>query len=154
MRFLPSRYARPVMSDDKFELARIGIEEFNRTHRASEFFADDLVFDFSGWEDWIEDSEYFGREGFDRQFGSWTEPFQSWSWELADLIDAGGDDILAIGIQRGTLAGSHTAVEMPVAQIWTIRDGQVHRIRMFKEPAHAYRAAGLEVPAEHEEARS
>jgi ketosteroid isomerase-like protein len=141
------------MGDDKFEVARQGVEEFNRTHRASELFADDFVFDFSDWEGWIEDSEYRGREGFDRQFASWTEPFETWTWELSDVIDVGGDDLLAVGVQRGTLAGSDTAVEMPVAQIWTIRDGQVHRVRMFKEPADAYRAAGIEPRAAQEETK-
>lgn len=109
-----------------------------RAHRASDFSADDFVWDFSEWEGWIEDSEYRGREGFDAQMGRWTEPFESWTWELSELVDAGGDDILAAGVQRGTLKGSTTALTMPVAGIWTVRDGKLQRIWMFLEPSHAY----------------
>lgn len=138
------------MSADKFDVARAGIAEFNRTKRASEFFADDFVWDFSGMEGWIEDTEYFGREGFDAQMARWTEPFESWDWNVSELIDAGGDDILAVGEQRATLEGGTTVV-MPIAQIWTVRDGKLRRIRMFLEPADAYRAAGVEAPAEREQ---
>ena len=131
------------MSTDKFDIARAALAEFNRTQRASDFFADDFVLDFSGFKGWIEDSEYLGREGFDAQVARWTEPFERWSWELSELIDAGGDDIVAVGVQRGSLEGSAVVVVMPVAQIWTVRDGKLQRIRMFQEPEHAYRAAGL-----------
>jgi ketosteroid isomerase-like protein len=136
------------MSADKLEVARAGLAEFDRSQRASDFFADDFVWDFSEFEGWFEASEYLGREGFDSQMARWTEPFESWSWELSELIDAGGDDILAVGVQRGILKGSASAVEMPIAQIWTLRDGKLRRIRMFLEPAHAYRAASLAPPDE------
>jgi ketosteroid isomerase-like protein len=136
------------MNVDKFVVARAGLAEFERSLRTSDFFAEDVVWDFSEMEGWIEDSEYHGRVAFDAQMARWTEPFESWSWELSQLIDAGGDDILAVGVQRGVLKGSGTAVVMPIAQIWTVRDGKLRRIRMFLEPAHAYRAAGLPAPSE------
>jgi ketosteroid isomerase-like protein len=134
------------MSRDKFEVIRAGLAEFERTGRASEDFSDDFVWDFSGFEGWVEDEEYRGRDGFDQQMARWTEPFESWSMELGELIDAGGDDILGIGVQRGVLAGSTAAVEMPIAQIWTIRDEKLIRIRIFAQPEHAYAAAGLAPP--------
>jgi ketosteroid isomerase-like protein len=136
------------MSVDKFAVARAGLADFARSLRTSDFFAEDVVWDFSEMEGWIEDSEYHGRAEFDVQMARWTEPFESWSWEPSELIDAGGDDILAVGVQRGVLKGSGTAVVMPIAQIWTVRDGKLRRIRMFLEPAHAYRAAGLPAPTE------
>ena len=136
------------MSVDKFAVARAGLAEFERSLRTSDFFAEDFVWDFSEMEGWIEDSEYRGRAAFDVQMERWTEPFESWSWELSELIDAGGDDILAVGVQRGVLKGSGTPVVMPIAQIWTVGDGKLRRIRMFLEPAHAYRAAGLLAPSE------
>ncbi len=134
------------MSADKFDLARAGLAEFERTQRSSDFFADDFVWDFSEWEGWIEDTEYRGRDAFNTQMARWTESFESWSWELSELIDVGGDDILAVGVQHAILKGSDTTVAMPVAQIWTVRDGKLRRARMFLEPAHAYRAAGLVAP--------
>jgi ketosteroid isomerase-like protein len=140
------------MSTDKFDNARAGLSEFERTHRTSDFFADDFVWDFSEFEGWFEDSEYVGREGFDSQMARWIEPFESWSWELSELIDAGGDDILVVGVQRGIPKGSASTVVMPIAQIWTVREGKLRRIRMFLEPAHAYRAASLAPPGEQQPA--
>jgi ketosteroid isomerase-like protein len=81
-----------------------------------------------------------------------TATLPSWNWELSELTDAGGDDILAVGVQRGLLKGSSSTVEMPIAQIWTVRDGKLRRIRMFLKPAHAYRAASLAPPSEQHQA--
>jgi ketosteroid isomerase-like protein len=126
---------------DKLELARLALEEFNRTQRASRYFADDVVWDLSGFEGWVEATEYHGPEAFDAQMARWTEPFASWSMEITDLIDVGGDDLLAVGVQRAVLEGSAATIEMPVAVIWTIRDDKVRRIRMFMRPEDAYEAA-------------
>jgi ketosteroid isomerase-like protein len=131
------------MSTDKMELARVALGEFMRTMRANEFFADDLEWDFSGFRGWIEDSAYHGAAGFDEQMRRWTEPFEEWTMQIDELIDLGGDDILALGWQRGTLSGSGAAVEMPLGQIWTVRDGKLGRIRIFANHEDARAAAGL-----------
>ena len=59
------------MTSDKLELARTVLEEFYATQRASDWFADDVVFDFSEFRGWIEESEYHGRNGFDEQLERW-----------------------------------------------------------------------------------
>jgi ketosteroid isomerase-like protein len=137
-----------AMIPDKFQLVRDGIAEFERTGRAGDYFAEDFVWDFSGLEGWIEEHEYYGRAGFDEQMAKWTQPFESWSWDLHEIVDAGGDDVLVIGTQHGILKGSTQPVEMPLAQIFTIRDGQLTRIRLFARADQAYAAAGVEPPAQ------
>jgi ketosteroid isomerase-like protein len=135
------------MGDYKLELARTGLRDFLRDNRANDFFADDMVWDFSGFRGWVEDTEYHGPHGFDEQMARWTAPFDDWAMEITEMIDAGGDDVLGIGVQRGHLKGSGAVVEMPIAQIWTIRDGKLTRIRMFVDAPDAYRAAGIEPPS-------
>ena len=131
------------MSEDKLQLAREMLDEFMRTFRALDSFADDLVWDFSGFAGWIEDEEYHGKAGFEAQMERWLEPFESWSFEITELVDVGGDDVLGVGIQRGALKGSAAVVEMPLAQIWTLSEGEVKRMRIFATREDAYAAAGI-----------
>src|SRR5688572_11399560 len=111
------------MSDAKLQLAREMLDEYTRTFRVLDNFADDLVWDFSGFAGWIEATEYHGKEAFEEQMARWVEPFESWSFEITELVDIGGDDVLGTGIQRGVLKGSAAVVEMPLAQIWTVSEG-------------------------------
>jgi ketosteroid isomerase-like protein len=136
------------MAAGKLEIAREALAEFNRTQRASDYFAEDFVWDFAEFQGWMEDTEYLGRGGFDAQMARWTQPFSNWNWELSELIDLGGDELLAVGTQRGVLRESAAAVEMPIAQIWTVRAQKLSRIRMFRQPADAFEAAGLARPVE------
>jgi ketosteroid isomerase-like protein len=131
---------------DKFEVFHEGLAQFESTGEAPESVADGLVLDLSAFDGWMEEPEYHGREGFNDQMARWRAPFETWSMHVTEVLDAGGDDVLVIGTQRGVLAGSPTPVEMPLAQIFTVRDGAVHRIRMFAKAEHAYAAAGVEPP--------
>ena len=132
---------------DKLDLARAALAEFAKTGRASDYFADDFVWDFSGFEGWVEDVEYHGPEGFDAQMARWKEPFERWTMEITELVDVGGDDVLAIGMQRGILAGSSGVIEMPLAYIATFGGGKLRRMRLFARHEHAYEAAGLTPPS-------
>jgi ketosteroid isomerase-like protein len=132
---------------EKLDVARRAVATFLSTGRAPvDDVAPDFVWDFSGFRGWMEDTEYHGPDGFNEQMARWTEPFEDWEMDEPQLIDAGGDDVLAVGSQRGRLSGSDAIVEMPVAQIWTIRDGVLVRLRMFADAADAYAAAGMQPP--------
>src|SRR5215216_947051 len=100
------------MSRDKLEMASRALTEFTRTLRSTSDFADDFVWDFSAFEGWIEAPELHGREAFDEQMDRWTEPFESWTMEISQMLDAGGDDVLGVGVQRGVMTGGGT-IEMP-----------------------------------------
>ena len=115
--------------------------------RATPRFADDVVWDFSGFPGWVEDTEYHGKDGFDAQMERWTEAFDEWSMEVTDVVDAGGDDVLVVGIQRGVMKGSGATVEMPLANLVTVEDGKLKRLRMFMTAEDAYAAAGIQPPA-------
>jgi ketosteroid isomerase-like protein len=136
-------YARAVATD-KMQLVRDALPEFLKTKRASEAFADDMVWDFSEFSGWIEDSEYYGPHGFDEQMERWTAPFSDWTMEVTELVDIGGDDVLVLGTQRGTLKEGGAVVEMPIAQILTTQDDKLKRIRIFLTHEDARAAAGLD----------
>src|SRR4051794_15732861 len=133
---------------DKMALSRAALQEFDaRGQRATDFFAEDVVFDFSEFQGWIEEREYVGIEAFNAQMDRWTEPFESWAFVIDELIDLGGNDVLGVGVQRGLMKGSGAAVEMPAGQIWTIRNGKLVWIRMFANAEDAYAAAGVQPPS-------
>jgi ketosteroid isomerase-like protein len=131
------------MANEKVEMARKNFERFMETQRATEVFSPDLVWDFSEFRGWVEDDVYLGPAGFDEQMARWTEPFEDYTIELTDVIDLGGDDLLALGVQRGRLKGSGAVLEMPLGQIWTFPDGKLTRIRIFADQDDARAAAGV-----------
>lgn len=49
---------------------------------------------------------------------------------LERCVDA-GDHVVAIGRTRGTVNGSGTAFDVPIAHVWTLRDGKVARVEYF-----------------------
>lgn len=127
------------------DVARTVLDEW-QAHgglHASGSFTEDVVFDFSGFQGWIEDSHYVGLEAFNAQADRWTDPFREYTLEISELTDVGGDDVLAIGVQRGLMKDGGALVEMPAAQIWTLRAGSVTQIRMFASAEDARAAAGL-----------
>ena len=130
------------MAADKVQLARTWLKRFMETMRANDVFSDEFVWDFSGFRGWVEDDVYLGREAFDAQMTRWTEPFDDYTIEFTEIIDIGGDDLLALGVQRGRLKGSGAVVEMPLGQIWTITGEKLTRIRIFADDRDAREAAG------------
>jgi ketosteroid isomerase-like protein len=53
-----------------------------------------------------------------------------------------GDDVVVIGIARGT-AASGIEAQWRQGYVWTIRDGQAVRLRWFNDPREALEAVGL-----------
>jgi ketosteroid isomerase-like protein len=95
---------------------------------------------FAGWP---ERQTYEGTDGAGEFLASWTEPWDDWDLEIEELIDAGGDEVIAVIRQHGTSKSTGLEVDMQFAQLWTIRDGKYLRMRMYADPAEAKRAAGL-----------
>ena len=130
---------------DKMDVARAVLQEWRARGglHASDSFAEDVVFDFSEFQGWMESSEYVGVQAFNEQADRWTDAFTDYTLEITELTDVGGDEVMAIGVQRGLMRDSGAVVEMPTAQIWTLRAGKVTHIRMFASTEDARAAAGL-----------
>jgi len=86
--------------------------------------------------EWIEPAEAVGREdrrgveGALENYESWTGTYEEYGGEIADVEDD-GDRVLVHFVQRGTPRGGSKAVEEPVYQLWTVRDGLAARMQMF-----------------------
>jgi ketosteroid isomerase-like protein len=84
---------------------------------------------FHGYDGWIA----FWRE--------WLEPWDHFEYTLDNFAVAGEDVLLDLAI---TARGRHSGVpvELRVAQVWTVRNGRIVRLRVFDTREDAERAVG------------
>ena len=121
-----------------------GYAEFSATGElVEEITHPDFVWDMSTFSGWPERQIYEGRDGAREFLASWTEPWDNWELELEELIEAGEDEVLAVLRQHGASRTTGLEVDMRFAQLWTVRDAKIIRMRMYADPAEARRAAGL-----------
>jgi ketosteroid isomerase-like protein len=83
-----------------------------------------------------------GLEGVVRAMELLVEPYEEFRVELMQIVGA-GDRFVSIHRFRGT--ARHTGIEfdIPVAYLWTFRDGRVIHFRSYSDPEEALEAAGL-----------
>lgn len=136
------------MAQADVEFVRRLFDEFARTHTLIEdpAITDDSVWDMSNVGNWPEATEYRGPEAFRGFFDAWVGAFDDWDFSLDEVIDA-EDVVFTVLHQSGRAAGSSARVEMTFAQLWSWRDGELQRVRVFTDVDAAKRAANLEVEA-------
>jgi ketosteroid isomerase-like protein len=86
---------------------------------------------------------YVGRAGFVEWLGSWTENFDDWRFSFEQIVDAGGDHVVAVVRQTARGRGSGAVVEERCSVLYTLKDGQVVHQQVYLDPAAAAQAAGL-----------
>jgi ketosteroid isomerase-like protein len=128
---------------ENLDLVRAAYENFARTGQLSlELYSSDFVWDMSHFHGWPERQEYLGPQGASEFIRDWGEAWEEWTLEVESFHDA-GDEIVAVVRQSGRPKASGARVDMRLAQIWTVRDGQFIRMRMFSDPAEALAAADV-----------
>jgi ketosteroid isomerase-like protein len=80
-----------------------------------------------------------------RRFGeqmrsSWVEQ----TLEIVEVIQAQGDRVLTLSRQRYRGRESGVPIVIHIFQLWTIRDGRVRKLELFRHRADALEAAGLQ----------
>jgi uncharacterized protein len=83
-----------------------------------------------------------GHEGFLDLLGQWFEPWDEYSIELEDLIDA-GDRVITVERHVGRRNGTALEIVQRVSAIWTIKGGTAVGMRIFFDKREALEAAGL-----------
>ena len=74
--------------------------------------------------------EYHGHEGFSRLMAAVFGVFKAFEVDVREIHDA-GQTVVAVIQLRATLKESGRVVEMPVAEIWQLRDGKAVDLRPF-----------------------
>ena len=68
----------------------------------------------------------------------WTD----YSAELKELVDA-GDAVVAVIHETAMMGETGVPLDRDLVQLWTVRDGRGHFLRVFQSKAEALEAAGL-----------
>jgi ketosteroid isomerase-like protein len=86
---------------------------------------------------------YIGRDGFGEFLRAWTADFVDFRMWPEQIIDAGGDRVVAVLRQSARGRGSGAAVELRFASVYTLKGGQVVDRQNYLDPAEALEAVGL-----------
>jgi len=87
--------------------------------------------------------ELAGLDGIRDAWADWTEPFESYTIDLEDLIDA-GDQVVSLVSMTGRTRTGGVEVDAPGAAVWTVVDGRLRRVEFHLDRDSAMRAAGLD----------
>ena len=131
------------MSQENVEVVRGAVAAWDRGDRqaALAYLDDDVVIDATRRH--FNPMTYVGRAGV-RQMGSdMDEVWADFRMEVLELIDAGDRVVLVVhAVGRGKASG--VEIEMPGAQVMTIRDGRIVRwVIGYADRHQALEAAGL-----------
>ena len=86
-----------------------------------------------------------GREALRDYYEQWIDTFADIRAELAeDLIGAGDNVVIAVTRVEARMKHSDASVEMTVAIVFTVRDGQIFSGREYATREEALEAAGLQ----------
>ena len=85
---------------------------------------------------------YVGRRGMSRLIGGLRDSWVKWRFEAERFIDAGERVIVLIRVvAEGGSSG--IATERETAHLWTVRDGRLTSIQIYRDRAEALEAEGL-----------
>ena len=136
------------MSQENVEVVRALYEAFARRDGESPFsvYDPDIEWDMSRSAIPLpgEEAVFHGHEGVRRYGRAWMEAWAFLDAPLERLVDAGEQVVALLG--QTTARGKRSGIEVdtpPFAQVWTLRDGKVIRMRIYPDHAEALKAAGL-----------
>jgi ketosteroid isomerase-like protein len=72
----------------------------------------------------------------------WQETLSGLRFVLDRVLDA-GENVVGIGSVVGTGTGSGADVRVPIAFVFTVRDGLITRVEEYLDPREALEATGL-----------
>jgi ketosteroid isomerase-like protein len=127
------------MSPANVEVVRGSFEAFRAGDydRALEAFDPAVVYDLTHFP---EGRVYHGREGVVEAFRNWMSAFEDYRQELDELVDAGGDHVIAVVHEFGRGRGSGVETQRSTAGLWTLRDARAIRIRFYDSKEEALQA--------------
>jgi len=94
--------------------------------------------------EYIDIGELRGYQGIERWVSNASRVFESWHYDLEDVLDAGEDRVLALVRLRGRGTASGAEMEFPAAHLLEFRAGRVLRLVVYRDRAEGLAAAGLE----------
>jgi ketosteroid isomerase-like protein len=133
------------MSRENVEVVRSVYEAAARRDSSTvlELYDEDIELDNSRLDVVGVSGTYRGHDGLRRFFREWHEAWSGIEYDFDELIDAGGERVISVVTRRGRGRASGAEAELPLALVWTIRDGKVVRVVWFRSREEALEAGGL-----------
>jgi len=128
------------MSQENVDAVRSAWEAFTRRDNEAVFRLYDPEVEIY---DVFYDRTYRGLDGVRDYFGEWVFIFEALGSEVEEWIDA-GDDVIAVLRSRGRGKRSGVPVEQRESHVWTLCDGKLRRLRIYRSKNEALKAVGLE----------
>jgi ketosteroid isomerase-like protein len=126
---------------DDVTLVRRALESWNIDREVTaDAFTDDFVWDMSTFEGWTEDRQYPGVEGARRFLDMWTASWDKYDLQVEDVWPGVEGKVVADVVQHG-VSPAGLPVEMIFAMVWTVRDGLLARMSMYRDRDAAAEAA-------------
>jgi ketosteroid isomerase-like protein len=136
------------MSKENVEIVRRTMAEFNRGGPVAvidgDFLSPEIVFDGSGAEVpgvGVMRGNDEVRAFFEQDWFA-AFPFAEWEIQIEDPI-AEGDRVFFASRQQGRGASSGVAAVLELGNVFTLRDGKIVRIEIYRRTEDARKAAGL-----------
>jgi ketosteroid isomerase-like protein len=132
------------MSQQNIQTVRDAAAAFNRGDVDTwlEYFADDI--DYRAVEGALDDrGPMHGKDAVRAYVQDWLDMFDDFKVEPMELIDAGEDQVIAVGRISGRAKLSGVETDLTSAALYTIRDGKIARGREYWTKEQALEAAGL-----------
>ena len=109
--------------------------------RAMSLYAEDVVLVVD--PGFLEGGTYEGREAVGNWFGDWFRTFEpGYRFEIEETRDL-GDVVYLDASHGGRGRTSGIPVEGRMGYLYTVRDGKVARVELYRRPAEAREAAGI-----------
>jgi ketosteroid isomerase-like protein len=85
---------------------------------------------------------YVGRSGMERLIAMLRDSWTAWRFEAERFVDAGDSVVVLV---RVVAEGGHSglAAVQETAHVWTVRDGRLTSIRIYRDRAQALDATGV-----------
>jgi ketosteroid isomerase-like protein len=128
------------MSRENVEIVQAVYAAAERGEGALEFFDPDIEWDLS--DRVFNPKVYRGHEGVRLWAREVQEIWRKWRDEPEQFIDA-GDRVVAIARSFAEAGGSGVPLSERWAQVWTVRDGRIVRMRHYRDPGEALEAVGM-----------
>jgi ketosteroid isomerase-like protein len=132
------------MSQQNIQTVRDAAAAFNRGDVDTwlEYFADDI--DYRAIEGALDDrGPMHGKDAVRAYVQDWLDMFDDFKVEPMELIDAGEDQVIAVGRISGRAKLSGVETDLTSAALYTIRDEKIARGREYWTKEQALEAAGL-----------
>jgi len=132
------------MSQENVEIVEAAQQAWERggLDSVAEYWADDI--DYQAAEGALDDrGPLHGKEAVRAYAQEWLDMFDDFKSEPVELIDAGGDNVIAVIRNSGRAKLSGVETDLTYAAVYTIRDGKIAQGREYMTRAEALEAAGL-----------